>query len=89
MYNLPCPTPSPTLPCPALSSPTPLPHAQAGISDTLRNLLATSSLLATSTVSPGNVLRSAEQVWVGCVLVGRQPTVHLARPVGCREASSE
>ncbi|KAL4435190.1 hypothetical protein ABPG77_001872 [Micractinium sp. CCAP 211/92] len=35
---------------------------QAGISGTLRNLLATSSLLSTSTVSPGNVLRSAEQL---------------------------
>lgn len=38
------------------------PPGQAGISDTLRNLLATSSLLAAGTVSPGNVLRSAEQV---------------------------
>ena len=38
------------------------PLLQAGISDTLRNLLATSSLLSTSTVSPGNVLRSAEQL---------------------------
>lgn len=35
---------------------------QAGISQTLRNLLGTSSLLSTATVSPGNVLRSAEQV---------------------------
>lgn len=39
----------------------PLPF-QASISGTLRNLLATSSLLSTSTVSPGNVLRSAEQL---------------------------
>ncbi|KAL4436702.1 hypothetical protein ABPG75_003841 [Micractinium tetrahymenae] len=35
---------------------------QADISGTLRNLLATSSLLSTSIVSPGNVLRSAEQL---------------------------
>lgn len=41
---------------------------QAGISDTLRNLLATSSLLAAGTVSPGNVLRSAEQVGAACVV---------------------
>lgn len=40
--------------------------SQAGVSDTLRNLLATSSLLASGTVSPGNVLRSAEQVGVSC-----------------------
>lgn len=44
------------------SATSPAPCLQAGISGTLRNLLATSSLLSTSTVSPGNVLRSAEQL---------------------------
>ena len=51
------------------SPPAPVPP-QAGISDTLRNLLATSSLLAAGTVSPGNVLRSAEQVGGCCTGAG-------------------
>lgn len=38
------------------------PALQAGISDTLRNLLATSSLLSTTAGSPGNVLRSTDQL---------------------------
>ncbi|EFN55600.1 hypothetical protein CHLNCDRAFT_52424, partial [Chlorella variabilis] len=35
---------------------------EAGVSSTLRNLLATSSLLSTTAVSPANVLRSTDQL---------------------------
>ena len=55
----PAPSLPPYLPCLPLHHPS---GPQADISGTLRNLLATSSLLPTTAASPGNVLRSTEQL---------------------------